>query len=238
MPRKFTGADKQEEKAGIQSFNDQVLAELRKRLLHWFETHGRNFPWRGASVTKYQHVIAEVLLQRTRAETVARVFPKFIKEFPSWKQLESATVSDLQHHFRPVGLWRRRAASLQALARAMTKKKGRFPKEREKIEALPGVGQYIASSILLFCHGIPEPLLDTNMARVLERVFGPRRLADIRYDSYLQTLARSVVCCDKPVQLNWAILDLAATTCLIKNPRCGECPLSSLCLTAAKGNTA
>ena len=235
MPRKLAGTDKSRDEASIQVLEQQTLAELRKRLLCWFETYGRKFPWRDASITKYQHVIAEVLLQRTRAETVARVFPKFIKEFPSWKQLESASVSRLQHHFKPVGLWRRRATSLQALAHTMIKKNGRFPKEREKIEALPGVGQYIASSVLLFCHGIPEPLLDTNMARVLERVFGPRKLADIRYDSYLQTLARKVVYCDNPVQLNWAILDFAATTCLIKNPRCSECPLSSLCLAAITG---
>lgn len=235
MPRRFNGKHKRGEKEDIQVPDHQILTELRKRLLRWFKIHGRKFPWRGASVTKYQHVIAEVLLQRTRAETVARVFPEFIKEFPSWKKLESASVSQLQQHFQPIGLWRRRSTSLKALASAMSERNGRFPKQREKIEALPGVGQYIANSILLFCHEIPEPLLDTNMTRVLERVFGPRKLVDIRYDSYLQTLARSVVCCEKPVQLNWAILDLASTTCLIKNPRCGECPLSSLCLAAMKG---
>lgn len=205
---------------------------MRRKLLCWFEARGRKFPWRDSSVTKYQQVIAEILLQRTRAETVAKIFPKFIENFPSWKHLQSASLSYLQLHLKPVGLWRRRSSSLQALSCAMVKKKGCFPKKRKEIEALPGVGQYIASSVMLFFHGIPEPLLDVNMARVLERVFGPRKLADIRYDSYLQELARKVVQCSKPIQMNWAILDLAATTCLIKNPLCSECPLSSFCLTA------
>lgn len=210
----------------------ETLVELRGRLLRWFEINGREFPWRAPSVTTYQYVVAELLLQRTRAETVASFFLKFIKEFASWKQLESASTTKLQHHLKPVGLWRRRTASLQALSRAMVKRNGEFPRKRGEIEALPGIGQYIANSVLLFCYGIPEPLLDVNMARVLERVFGPRKLADIRYDPYLQKLAKNVVDCNKPLQLNWAILDLAATTCFIKNPRCSECPLSSLCLSA------
>ena len=116
----------------------------------------------------------------------------------------------------------------------MAKKNGRFPRDREAIEALPGIGQYIANAVLLFCHGQPQPLLDVNMARVLERVFGPRKLADIRYDPYLQELARNVVRCKTSAKLNWAILDIAATVCLLRNPCCSECPLTSVCLTATR----
>ncbi|MBA7559586.1 Adenine DNA glycosylase [subsurface metagenome] len=116
----------------------------------------------------------------------------------------------------------------------MAKKNGRFSREREGIEALPGVGQYIANAILLLCHGEAQPLLDANMARVLERMFGSRKLADIRYDPYLQELALKVVQCQEAKEMNWAILDLAATTCLISKPRCDKCPLMSMCLTATK----
>ena len=91
------------------------------------------------------------------------------------------------------------------------------------------VGQYIASAVLLFCHDQPEPLLDVNMARVLERYFGPREFADIRYDPYLQSLARKVVSCRRPAQMNWAILDLAALVCRTHSPRCGECPVAKGC---------
>jgi A/G-specific adenine glycosylase len=112
---------------------------------------------------------------------------------------------------------------------AMNKKNGRFPKTRDELEVLPGVGQYIANAILLFCHGEAQPLLDVNMARVLERVFGPRKLADIRYDPYLQELAFNVVQCKKARELNWAILDLAATICPARNPRCNICPLEPIC---------
>lgn len=118
---------------------------------------------------------------------------------------------------------------MYVLAQEMANRRGRFPRTREEIEALPGIGQYIANAVLMFVHGQQQPLLDTNMARVLERVFGPRKLADIRYDPYLQGLATLVVTCEKPAEMNWAILDLAAMVCTIKNPRCIKCPVMHMC---------
>ena len=94
---------------------------------------------------------------------------------------------------------------------------------------MPAVGQYVASAVLLFCHERPEPLIDSNMARVLERYFGSRKLADIRYDPYLQRLARDVVGSDHPTLINWAILDFAALVCTPRNPRCQKCPLNRGC---------
>ena len=128
-----------------------------------------------------------------------------------------------------VGLWRRRSETLKKLATEMVKRKGEFPADRDELESLPGVGQYIANAIRLFCHGIPEPLLDAGMARVLERFFGPRKLADIRYDPYLQDLSKSVVSGENPSLLNWAILDIAALLCKHKEPTCDACPLVERC---------
>ena len=212
------------------------LSRFRRRLLRWYDKNGRKFPWRKSSTNQYQAIVAELLLQRTRAETVADFFLDFILEFPSWNRLRIASVARLESCLRPIGLWRRRAASIRILALEMAKRGGLFPRDRAEIEALPGIGQYIANAVLLFCHGVPEPLLDLNMARVLERVFGPRKLADIRYDPYLQALAGKVVRCKTPTRLNWALLDLAATTCLTRNPRCNNCPLASMCLAAPLEN--
>lgn len=215
----------------------QRVSRFRKALLCWFDENGRKFPWRNSSTSKYQYIIAELLLQRTRAETIAVFFPNFIREFPSWKRLNSASIDQLQRYLQPIGLWRRRGLSIQALAYEMTKRKGRFPRNRNEIEALPGIGQYISNAILLFCHGEPQPLLDINMSRVLERVFGPRKMADIRYDPYLQQLALKIVKCKTPAKINWAILDLAAVVCLKKMPRCSDCPLVTLCQWKGKKET-
>ncbi len=210
--------------------NHSLLRGFRRRLLAWYVKNGRHFPWRNRSATKYQLIIAEILLQRTRAETIATFFGEFLRAFPSWKKLSDANEEDIARFLRPIGLWRRRASSLKLLAVEMARRNGRFPRNREEIEALPGVGQYIANAVLLFCHDEPQPLLDVNMARVLERVFGPRQLADIRYDPYLQSLSSTVVNCRNPREINWAILDLAATTCRDSAPRCHECPLRRICL--------
>ena len=209
--------------------SDVAINHFRAELLGWYRNKGRRFPWRKRSASNYNKIIAEVLLQRTRAQQVAQIFPTFVVHYPSWFHLAKANQNELIGLIRTVGLWRKRSQTLIALATEMAKRNGRFPKDRERIEALPGIGQYIANSILLLCHDRPIPLLDTNMARVLERYFGPRILRDIRYDSYLQHLARLVVDCTDALKLNWAILDFAAKVCSIRSPKCGSCVLAAGC---------
>jgi A/G-specific adenine glycosylase len=209
------------------------IRAIQRRLLTWHTTNDRGYPWRKGSATKFQRVIAEVLLQRTRADVVARMFNAFVAKYPSWKSLSRATQSDLEEVLRPLGLWKRRAYSLAALARAMDSNHGRFPKDRHLLEQLPGVGQYVCNAILLFDQGMCQPLLDVNLARVLERLFGPRKLADIRYDPYLQMLSLRVVEHKNPMRVNWAFLDLAALVCTIRSPKCSVCPLRKQCCFAS-----
>ena len=208
---------------------DAELSQFRRRILKWFALNGRSFPWRSPRAGTYVRVVSEILLQRTQATRIAAFIPKFVSIYPSWKQLAKSTRRDLRRLLEPLGLWRRRADALQALARAIHRQHGRLPGTPFKILNLPGVGQYIGNAILLFAHGVPSPLLDVNMARVLERNFGPRKLVDIRYDPYLQSLASRVIVSDKPREVNWAILDLAAIVCTPRNPKCFQCPLISTC---------
>lgn len=214
---------------------DRRIRAFRRLLLDWFRREGRSFPWRNPSASRYAQIVSEILLQRTRAETVAKFSPGFIERFPGWNQLALATEEQLRAFLEPIGLWRRRAASLRALAKEMQSREGRFPATREEIESLPGVGQYVASAAMVFCHGAREPLLDVNMARVLERCFTPRKLVDIRYDPWLQALARAVINDRNAREINWAVLDLAATVCTIRNPRCPACPLQGCCQSAGNG---
>jgi len=205
------------------------ISWFNENMSQWYSQEGREFPWRNKSASKYQIIIAEVLLQRTQAETVSRFYPRFIKKFPSWKSLTKARKKDLQVFLKPIGLWRQRANAIKNLSAEMAKRNGRFPKTREEIEKIPAVGQYIANAVLMFCHGQPQPLLDVNMARVLERFFGPRKLADIRYDPYLQKLARDVLPKRRFKEFNWAILDFAALICKPRNSFCDKCCLSQRC---------
>jgi A/G-specific adenine glycosylase len=206
------------------------LTWFRRKMRSWFLKNGRSFLWRNKSASNYHYIIAEVLLQRTRAEMVAGVFRIFVRQFPSWRALAAAKKVDLKSILKPLGLWKRRTASIQKLSREMIRRHGRFPRTRQEIEKLPGVGQYIANAILLFTQDRPEPLLDVNMARVLERFFGPRKLADIRYDPYLQKLSHDILSRRGAKEFNWAVLDFAALVCRARQPLCPTCILRTRCL--------
>lgn len=205
------------------------ITRLRRDLLDWYGRHGRALPWRSEHASTYEKICVEVLLQRTRAETVARVYPAFFARFESWSAIAAAEIDELEEHFRPIGLWQRRARSIKGLAEYAAARDGYFPADPRELAAVPGVGQYVTNAILLFQHNQARPLLDVNMARVIERYVRPRRLADIRHDPWLQAAAHWLVRDDHPVLVNWATLDLASALCLPGTPRCSLCQLEIQC---------
>lgn len=206
------------------------VAKFRHKLLDWYAMSRRPFPWRQRGVTNYERIVVEILLQRTRAETVAVFLPNFLMNFPDWEALASADLSMLEAVLKPIGLWRRRALPMIALAKEIVRMGGRWPNDRHQLEALPAVGQYVANSVLLFVYKRREPLLDASMARLLRRYFGlsPQK-ADIRYDKVLHLTASLVLTWQDPVEVNWAMLDLAATICRPRIPKCSNCPLLGGC---------
>lgn len=218
----------------MEKIDNNQIRKFQNIILKWYYCHGRSFPWRRRRLSLYQRIVSEVLLQRTRAETVCAYYKTFFDAFPDWHAIVTAPEVRLQGILRPLGLWQRRAQALKSLAMAMIKTGGRYPVKAEEVEDLPGIGQYIANAVQLFCHHKCKPLLDVNMARVLERYFGPRQLADIRYDPYLQQLAHRVVDSQRAAEINWAILDHAALVCTINLPKCSRCPLNRDCRYARK----
>lgn len=211
------------------SEQDKKIRFLQNRLLKWYPISGRHFPWRNKSINNYQKVIAEVLLQRTKAETVSKFYIQFIIDFPNWRSLADADVKVIEEYLKPIGLYRQRSVRLQNLAKEMVKRNGRLPRDREDLESIPFMGQYIANAVELVVFNEPSPLVDVNMARVIERFFGPRKMADIRYDPYLQELAYKIVNHAEARYINWAILDFAALICMARVPRCTICPLRADC---------
>jgi len=207
---------------------------FQKKLIGWFWENGRTFPWRNKSATNYELIISEVFLQRTRAETVAIFLPKFLKKYASWKQLGEATEIELQELLHPIGLYKQRGSRLYKLAQELKKRKGRFPKERNEVEEIPMMGQYITNAYELFVLKKKSPLLDVNMARLLERFFGHRLTASLTHDHYLQNLAYRVVNIEKSKELNWAILDYASLVCKNQKPNCSDCLISGKCMFNSK----
>jgi A/G-specific adenine glycosylase len=215
----------------IKSIPRTKIRFFQRRLLSWFKENGRHhFIWRRPGNSVYKIIIAEILLQRTRAETVEKFYPNFIKNYPTWTSIVNDYRENLENFLKPIGLFKQRAAGIMALANIMVLRNGRLPRNRVEFETLPMFGQYISNAVKLQIFKDPEPLLDTNMARVLERFFGRRELSDIRYDPYLQNLSHSVVHHKEPKLINWAILDFAAAICRAKNPICLICSLSIYCI--------
>lgn len=205
------------------------LTRLRSDLLDWAKENGRTYPWRLPGSSTYERIVVEVLLQRTTASAVASFYPAFVHRFPSWETLAAASADELETFLKPLGLWRRRAASLLGLARYAAGVSGEFPRGAASHAEIPGVGQYVSNAISMFQHGANAPLLDVNMARVIERFVRPRRLVDIRYDPWLQAAAHWLVRGKHPERVNWAVLDFAAIVCKARHPLCASCPVSSRC---------
>jgi A/G-specific adenine glycosylase len=200
---------------------------FRKNVLAWFDDNDRKFFWRTAGASNYVRIVAEVLLQRTRAEVVSSFLPRFLSLYSDWETLANVDEMVLGADLKPLGLWRRRAVSLRSLAREIVRRKGIWPNE---LESIPAVGQYVANAILLFEHASKAPLLDASVARLLRRYFDLRpSKADIRYDQLLQAVAFSVVAINDPVTINWGMLDLAASNCTSGTPKCASCPLRRGC---------
>lgn len=123
--------------------NQKNITFFQDSLLKWYSKNGRNFPWRNKSLSTYRVVIAEILLQRTKAETVAGFYKDFIKEYPNWKSIAASKIEDIENYLKPVGLHKQRSVRLQQLSIEMVERRGRFPRKREDLESIPFIGQYI-----------------------------------------------------------------------------------------------
>jgi len=204
---------------------------FRRRLRFWFKKNHRNFPWRETTRTPYEVLVAEIMLRQTKADTVARFYPEFLKKYPDFTHLAKADITSLQKIIKPLGLWRQKAPVFLAIAKSVSGDNSQLPSTREELESFSHIGQYISSVILTTFHGKAEPFIDVNTARVVDRFFGPRKLVDVRYDPYLKAVSSFIVKNpSESLSLNWAILDFAALICKAPIPTCSICPMQSRCL--------
>lgn len=212
---------------------DAVITELvpwfREQVIEWSKLNKRSFPWREAGRTPYEILVAEILLQRTPASSVAKVYSAFLERYPSWVSLSRSTTKELEEVINSLGLSRLKAKIFRHLCEAIEIRGGIVPASRFELEQIKGVGQYTACAVLTVVHGQHEPLVDVNMARVLGRFFARRIPSDVRDDPDLHLLAHYIVDTPDCLQINWAILDLSALICKATRPSCQECPLRTRC---------
>ena len=209
--------------------SSQTQEALQAALLGWWKASRRDMPWRGRS-DPYAIWISEVMLQQTRVETVRDYYRRFLRRFPTAAALGRADLDDVLKAWEGMGYYSR-ARNLHAAARRVVADfGGKLPASVAQLRGLPGVGEYTAGAIASIAFGLDEPVLDGNVARVLCRVFRIRqdpRAARTR--KRLTALARSLIPPGKAGLINQALMDLGATVCVPRNPRCPGCPFRRHC---------
>jgi A/G-specific adenine glycosylase len=206
-----------------------ALEAFQRRLLAWFRRNGRDLPWRRTR-DPYRILVSEIMLQQTQVERVREYYGRFLRRYPTVRDLAAARPSQVRESWDGLGYYAR-ARNLQAAAqRVVQAHAGRFPRTLEELRALPGVGRYTAGAVASFAFDQPAPALDTNVRRVLSRVFVRRRPASAAaLDRRLWALAEAAIPKGEAWAFNQALMDMGATICTARAPKCAACPMRSIC---------
>ncbi len=197
--------------------------KLRHRLLAWFNTNKRDLPWR-RDRDPYRVWLSEVMLQQTRVSAVIEHYNRFLQRFPTVERLASARESAVLAAWSGLGYYRR-ARMLHTAAKTIARELGgEFPATAEAWRELPGVGRYTAAAIASIAFDEPVAVVDGNVERVLERMAGQR----LKRDQIWQA-AEELISTTRPGDFNQAMMELGATVCLPRQPKCLLCPITNLC---------
>lgn len=211
------------------------MTDLRSSLLRWYDEHRRELPWRsppGETPDPYRVWLSEVMLQQTRVEAVKPYFNRWVERFPTVEALANASLDEVMKAWEGLGYYSR-ARNLHLAAREVAGSyHGRVPDDPAAFRALPGVGRYTSGAVLSIAFGRPEPIVDGNVRRVFARLRDDPEPAERE----LWRMAEELVQGDRPGDLNQALMELGATVCSPRSPRCEACPISGACAAQAAGN--
>jgi len=195
------------------------------RLLKWFSTNARDFPWRKES-NPYRILVAEKLLQQTTYGHVLKVYDDFLNKFPDAYTLSEAKVSDIEETIRRIGFQNQRAKQFKEIGLTLVSEhNGEIPSNKSDLLGLKGVGEYVASAVLCFAFGKDNPVVDVNVRRVVRRYFGWKRVRNGEIARRLEKLITK----GQGRKFNLAVIDFSSLICSRK-PKCEKCFLSDQCL--------
>ena len=210
---------------------------FRARLLAWYRAHGRDLPWRKTD-DPYHILVSEVMLQQTQVDRVLPKYHEWLAKYPSLGHLADAPVEDVAETWRPLG-YNIRPRRLHAIAReSVTRYGGTLPSDEATLLSFKGIGAYTAGAIRSFAFRQRAAILDTNVARVLFRVFVAK--GDVKAHAMkrrLWALSEALVPRKHVFDFNQGLMDLGATVCTARKPRCPACPMARLCRSAQNFTT-
>ena len=194
-------------------------AMFRRRVLSWYRRSGRDLPWRRTR-DPYRILVSEVMLQQTQVARVLPAYRRFLRRFPTLRALGGATLGEVLREWSGLG-YNRRARDLHRIARMRSS----LPRSVAELDALPGVGAYTASAVACFAYDDATAFADTNIRRVLGRAILGRVATD------REAVALDARFGSRRATARWhhALMDIGATICLAKRPRCEVCPIRAIC---------
>lgn len=214
------------------------LEAINRPLLFWYEQHARILPWR-EDPQPYRVWISEIMLQQTRVEAVKPYFERFMRELPTVADLAAVPEDRLMKLWEGLGYYSRARNLKKAAGVIMETCGGEIPSEYRELIKLPGIGSYTAGAIASIAYGQAVPAVDGNVLRVLSRVLKSRE--DILKQStkrWLETELAATMPADQASHFNQGLIEIGAIVCVPNGqPKCGECPLASLCLARREGLT-
>jgi A/G-specific adenine glycosylase len=206
-----------------------MTSEFSRLLLGWYAVNARSLPWRG-SLDPYAVWVSEIMLQQTRVDTVEPYYRRWMDRFPTIQALAQADQQEVLQLWEGLGYYSR-ARNLHQAARLVNERYcGQLPTSRSELESLPGIGRYTAGAIASIAFGADEPVLDGNIRRVITRVFNiqlPARSPE--GEERILAALRDNMPPGKASEFNQALMDLGATICLPRDPKCSRCPFIRLC---------
>ena len=207
-----------------------------KRLLQWSQDHGRHdLPWQ-QDISAYRVWISEVMLQQTQVETVIPYFQRFMQSFPSIQALASSSQDTVLEHWSGLGYYARGRNLHKAAQQVVTEHDGQMPQTLEQMISLPGIGRSTAAAILSIAHGQAEAILDGNVKRVLARHAAIKGwYGEAKVLKEFWAMAERLTPEQDNAAYTQAIMDLGATLCTRRQPRCLDCPVVSDCLAHQQG---
>jgi A/G-specific adenine glycosylase len=202
---------------------------FRRKLLAWYDANGRSLPWRETS-DPYHILVSEIMLQQTQVDRVLPKYHEWLEKFPSFESLAGAPEADVTATWYPLG-YNIRPRRLQAIAReAVASYGGKLPADEATLRSFKGIGAYTAGAIRSFAFRERAAILDTNVARVLFRVFIGRGIPKSHSTTKnLWVISESVLPRKRAFDFNQALMDFGAVLCTARKPKCLMCPMASLC---------
>ena len=210
---------------------------FRRRLLRWYDRHGRDLPWR-TTADPYHILVSEVMLQQTQVDRVVPKYHEWLEKYPSLEALADAPEEHAVQTWYPLG-YNIRPRRLHAIAReSVARYGGELPADEGTLRSFKGIGPYTAGALMSFAFGQRAAILDTNVARVLFRVFVDRGNPNAHATTqHLWRLSAAMVPHKRAFDFNQAIMDFGAMVCVARKPRCVEpvsqqapaCPMAPMC---------